>query len=298
MGHGEIGNAAGLGERVIGILCVLASAVGFFFSLNHGGIWPLAWVAPIPVLWFAFGTANRWVAFVAAWAAYALGSTNVLIAYAGEMPPFVLVLATCAPALYFGLTTTLARFVTARLGSIGGAVAFGAVWTTCDWLVSFLHDGTAPSPAYSQVGAPVMIQSASVFGLWVVTFLLGFVPAGIVLGLRRRTAIPAFAAVVLFALNVGYGEWRLAQTDQAGAVRIGVGSDDSLSLKATVGHPVRVAEATTRYGAAAQMLARGGASLIVFPEKIARLSAADRRRRAHLARGRKKSTRNDRHRLR
>jgi apolipoprotein N-acyltransferase len=261
---------------VIAIFCILGSAAGFFLSLNHGAIWPLAWIAPIPVLWLSFGQINRWLAFLSAWAAYALGSTNVLIAYAREMPIPILILATCAPALYFALTTTLARQVAKRISPLAGAIAFGAIWTACDYLVSFLHDGTAPSPAYSQVGAPVLIQSASLFGLWVITFLLGFVPAALALSLRERNAAPAVVAVLALALNLGYGEWRLVYGRDGAAVRIGLGSDDSISARATAGHPERAADAAARYGAAAETLAHNGATLIVFPEKIARLSAAGR----------------------
>jgi hypothetical protein len=35
--------------------CIILSAIGFYLSLNHGDMWPLAWIAPIPVLWLAFG---------------------------------------------------------------------------------------------------------------------------------------------------------------------------------------------------------------------------------------------------
>ena len=39
----------------VAALCTIASAIGFYLSLNLGSIWPLAWVAPIPVLWLVFG---------------------------------------------------------------------------------------------------------------------------------------------------------------------------------------------------------------------------------------------------
>src|SRR5215831_5588746 len=142
-----------------------------------------------------------------------LGATNVLFAYAGEMPWYILVLAVAGPALYFAATAAGARFVAVRLGSSAGVIAFAVLWTAFDYLVGLGRDGTAPSPAYSQVGAPFLIQGASVLGLWIVTFLLGLVPAGIAMSLRRREFAPATLAVIAFAANAGFGEWRHLHAD-------------------------------------------------------------------------------------
>ncbi len=38
-------------------ICTALSGIGFYLSLNHGEMWPLAWVAPVPILWLA--TARR-----------------------------------------------------------------------------------------------------------------------------------------------------------------------------------------------------------------------------------------------
>jgi apolipoprotein N-acyltransferase len=254
-----------------GIICVLLSAAGFFFSLNHGEIWPLGWIAPVPVLWFAFGETHRFAAFAAAFVAFALGATNILAAYAGTMPVFVLVLATCGPALYFALCTSAARFAAIRLGPLFGAILFATLWTACDYLVGLGRNGTAPSPAYAEVGAPMLIQSASVFGLWIVTFLLGLVPAGLAASLRTRNVIPAIVALVVFAANAGFGAWRLAHAESNGTVRIGLAGDDSISLRATAEHPAAALDAANRYAAAARTLAHQGATLIVFPEKVIKL---------------------------
>jgi apolipoprotein N-acyltransferase len=74
------------------IVCALLSAVSFYFSLGLGNQWWLAWLAPIPVLWLAFGEAKGWHVFSACWAAMALGGTSVLRAYGGSLPTLVLVL--------------------------------------------------------------------------------------------------------------------------------------------------------------------------------------------------------------
>jgi apolipoprotein N-acyltransferase len=86
---------------MIAIVCALLSAIGFYFSLGLGEQWWLLWLAPVPILWLAFGDEKPWIVFFAAWVAAALGATNLLRAYAGSLPTFVLVLGIGAPALMF-----------------------------------------------------------------------------------------------------------------------------------------------------------------------------------------------------
>ena len=88
---------------MIAIACALLSAAGIYFSFGLGNLWWLAWVAPVPILWFAFGDVRQWTVFIAAFAACALGATTILRAYAGLLPIPVLILSICGPALTFAL---------------------------------------------------------------------------------------------------------------------------------------------------------------------------------------------------
>jgi hypothetical protein len=92
------------------IACAALSAMGFYFSLGLGDQWWLAWIAPIPILWLAFGDGKAWRIFVAAWAAMALGGSSILRAYAGLLPIPVLVLAIGAPSLLFAVSVIGARW--------------------------------------------------------------------------------------------------------------------------------------------------------------------------------------------
>jgi hypothetical protein len=78
----------GLGclRPVTAFVCTLLTAAGFYFSIGLGEQWWLAWLAPVPVLWFAFSDTKGWQVFLAEWAAYALGATSILKAYGGILP--------------------------------------------------------------------------------------------------------------------------------------------------------------------------------------------------------------------
>jgi len=110
------------------LLCALTSGAGFYLSTDLGTFWPLAWLAPIPVLWLAFGPARPWTVFFAAWAAGAIGGFNLLPAYAGTLPTPVLALAIIGPGLLFAASVMGARFrgaaaiATGRHGRVRGAL--------------------------------------------------------------------------------------------------------------------------------------------------------------------------------
>src|SRR3954452_9703895 len=162
----------------VAVLCAIASAIGFYLSLNLGSMWPLAWVAPIPVLWLVFGETRGWIAFAATWTAYALGCCNILPAYIGTLPVFVLAMALTVPALGFAGSALGARYVARHISPLAGVFVFASLWTTWDYAASFGQNGTAPSPGDRQVAAPGLIRGASPFGLCLMTCRIGRLHAG------------------------------------------------------------------------------------------------------------------------
>jgi apolipoprotein N-acyltransferase len=259
---------------MIAIACAVLSAAGFYFSLGLGDLWWLAWIAPLPVLWFAFGESAPSRAFLVAFTAYAVGGTNILRAYAGALPVPVLVLAIAGPALTFAFSVTAARRVERAFGPLPAMLAFAALWTAFDFLAAFSHEGGSVStPAASQVGAPFLIQGASLLGFTAITFLLGLVSAGIALTLRNATPIPMVIAFVLFAANAGFGYWQISRPP-SGLMRVAlIDSNDTMG-------PTRRDDRTAAlkdidaYAHQISELRDAHVSLIVLPENIVRIAPA------------------------
>jgi len=253
---------------MIAFLCMVLSAAAFFGSLGLGQLWPLAWLAPLPILWLAFGRARMATVAVSAFASYAIGSSNILEAYAGFLPVTVLIIAICAPAALFTLSVLAARFVAARVNPLAGVLAFATLWTALGYFASFSPDGTAANIAYSQVSEPILIQSATLFGLWSVAFLIAFVPASIALALRRRKVLPAVLGIGLFAFNAAYGAYVLARP--VGPIIHAVLIDsDKLGSAAFADDGAVSLAAIDAYDDQALKLSGDHARLVVFPEKLA-----------------------------
>jgi apolipoprotein N-acyltransferase len=165
---------------------------GFYFSIGLGDQWWLAWLAPIPILWLAFGDTKGRSMFAAAWLAFALGGSNILRAYGGTIPVPVVILAIGRLALLFATAVLGARQVYRAFGPVAAMLTFAALWAGLDFVTSFNRSGGSIStPAAAEVGAPALIQSASLVGFVGITVLLGWFSAGIGASLRTRRLLPA-----------------------------------------------------------------------------------------------------------
>lgn len=258
------------------ILCALLSGLLFYLSTGvNVALWPLAWLAPVPILWLAYGKARGWRVFAAAFAALMIGHLNIIQAYLGLGLDVPLTIALAVYALVFAGVIMLTRLAVRRLPPLAGVFAFPCLWVAWEWLVSVtMPDGSFGSWAYSQVAEPAMIQTASLIGPWSITFLITAFASALALALHlsgRIRVVLAGLAAALFAANLGYGLVRLNETSSARPMLAAAIASDRLDAYAFTTDQAAAARASTIYAAAARALARRGAQVIVLPEKFATL---------------------------
>jgi apolipoprotein N-acyltransferase len=256
---------------MIAIVCALLGAAGFWLSLGLGSQWWLIWLAPVPVLWLAFGESKPWVVLAASWAAFALGMANLLRAYVGIIPAAALAFWPIVPGLLFALAVLGARRVRRTFGPISAALAFAALWSGFDLVVSLLSSaGSIGSPATVELGAPALAQSAALVGFCGVTFLIGAVAAGLALGLRTRSAPPVILAAALFAANAAFGYWRMSAPAAAHERVALIDSDRTMGPHRKPDGPAELA-AVDAYAAQVAKLKGRHVRLVVLPENISRI---------------------------
>ena len=252
------------------VICAILSGAGFYFSFNLGDQWWLAWLAPVPILWLAFGPAPRALVFAASFVAYGIGLSNVLPAYGHLFPAAILALAFIVLPGIFALIVLDAGFIARRFSPWMGALGFGALWAAADYLATFNPSGAFPA-FVTQAGAPMAIQSAAFLGPWAISFLLGAVSAALALGLRKRSAPLIAAALSLFAANLGFGALRMAMAPATESVRVGLAASDSDNAAAETASRSMSERVLARYARATATLAAQGADFILLPEEVARL---------------------------
>ena len=222
------------------------------------------------MLWLADGEEAGWKVFAAAFAGFLLGQLNLFEAYAVMAVPLAVMMVLLA--LSFAGCVMFARWASRRLPPLAGALAFPAIWAGWDYVSAMLSPhGAISSLSNSQVGAPVLIQAVSLFGPWIVSFLICAVASLIALAMRRterRAALLALAAL-LFGANLGFGLWRLHGPDEVYApVRVAAVADDRLGKFAWTADKANAVQAATAYADRARVLAKT-AAIVVLPEKFA-----------------------------
>lgn len=240
------------------ILLTLASAVLMHFGTGLHPVWWLTWLAPLPVLFLArHARTGRGTAFAAGTLVWLAGQAQMWPYFTGslEMPPALAAALIAGPALCYGAGVLLFRTLLVRGRGLLAAAAVPAVWVTTEYVMNLAGPhGAWWSLAYTQADLLPVLQTASVTGVWGITFLLLFVPASIAV-LRPRAAV---VSGVLVALTLGHGLLRLATpADSAGRKVALVATDDSKDV-------------LHRYGEAVDDAAAHGAEVVVLPEKVFR----------------------------
>ncbi|HEY6925251.1 MAG TPA: nitrilase-related carbon-nitrogen hydrolase [Steroidobacteraceae bacterium] len=259
------------------IACVILTSAACYCSFGLGQAWWLAWFTPIPVLWLVFGPTKAWRSFLLTWIAFALGLTSLLRAYVHVIPGLLLAFNILVPSVLFALAALGARHVMGTFGSTPAMFAFAALWGGFDLLLSLDPGaGSLLSPAGAEVGAPLLIQSASLVGFVGITFLLGAVAAGVALSLRTRNPAPALLAAGLFAANAMYGYWRVSHSP-AGILRVALIDSNTYGYWTDFHQPAANLEAGAlrvidAYTEQIDRLRGEHVQLVVLPENISMVS--------------------------
>jgi apolipoprotein N-acyltransferase len=251
---------------MIALICALLSGAMLYLSQGLNDVWWLAWIAPLPLLWLAYGPGPWWKLFAASLAAFAWGSVYFLQAYGGFLVGFALLAMFGNGALFAG-AILLARRVRAGLPSFAALLAFPALWTAAEYLESLVSPhGAWVTFGYTQVAWPAAIQIASLFGAPAITFILCLFANALALALRgeKRAAI---AGIAISIAAIGFGYARLAQD---GGETVTVAALANISpdyVKAfRTGDPAAALRVTRAYADVIRAQAARGTRIFVTPE--------------------------------
>lgn len=196
-----------------------AAAAAFMLAFPPYDLWPLIVVPPVALAVIARRARSVRVALAIVFAAHWLMWLRVdrwLIDVTMLGYPLLAAYMALYPALFVVLMRGLRRH--ARLSAIPAVVALPVVWVGLEALRGELVLDGYPwfLLAHPLIHAPVLAQSADLFGTYFVS-LIAVVPAGALVDLlerppRRRMVATSAGALTILALAGGYGAWRLGQT--------------------------------------------------------------------------------------
>jgi apolipoprotein N-acyltransferase len=250
--------------------CLALSAALFFLGTGLAPVWAFTWLAPIPVLWIASRVSARQSFFVAT-AAFALGGLNEWGYSRTVLPAPVVASILLFAACVFGASVLLfrSRIVGGKLWQ--AALVFPAFWVTFEFIVNlFSVHGTFGNLSYSQMDCLLILQIASLTGIWGISFSIFLFAATIAALLTRAPASAkirlAGSVGIFLACVIGFGAWRLASTPtDSPTVKVGlIASDSPENILART--PAETQAVFQRYADQMRPLAAQGVQVFVLPE--------------------------------
>jgi apolipoprotein N-acyltransferase len=231
----------------------------------------LAWIAVAPLLWLAYGEAPAWQVAGASFFAYLVGAINLYQAYGNVL----LRLAPYLPLLAFAFAgcVLFARAVHRRMPVLAALFAFPVAWTVVDYATAlFSPNGSYVSWAYSQAFVPILIQTTSIFGMWILTFILAITSTAVAIAARdgKRAIVAVGVTAALLLANCAFGFVHLGAS-QSASIRVGLLTNDALPFAHTKSQSIAVSR---QYASDAAAIARHGVSVVVLPEKTVAIAAS------------------------
>jgi apolipoprotein N-acyltransferase len=269
------------------ITAALAAGGLLYFTVNLTPWWPVAWIAPMPLLLASFHATSRGETRLLCAVALLVGLSSNFVYYmilAGRVGAVLIVL---LQVLQWSFIVSYTRAIVRRSRHWLTVFAYPLVWTAVDTLIStFSPHGTFGSLAYTQMDALPVVQVAALAGAPAVVFVISLFSSCVALACYRSEPRlqPVFSYGVPAALLmtvIGGGAWRLATSPApAATMPIGMVAVDEFLRPGIL--PAKAATVWQAYDAAVTRLAADGARVVVLPEKIDVKEAAPAARSAAL----------------
>lgn len=234
--------------------------------------WPLAWIAPVPMLIAAIG-ASRLGAF--AYGAIAgLLSIALMVSYLADIGGVTtVVIIAISKALIWGVMAYAVRGAAHLLPKWAAVFVFPGLMAGIDTLTAaFSPHSTAGALAYSQMDFIPAIQVASLGGAPAITFVVTLFSSLVALLIAKRALTAALVPTLIVAASLSFGYWRIAQPPPSGdTIDVTLLAGDQFE-----GVPDDWRAVWNAYTPQIERAADDGRHVIVLPEKIAHLEPGDR----------------------
>lgn len=264
----------------LAVLTIIISALLYFYSLGFHDIGILVWFAPIPVLLFGLRFEPR-LTFVVAFITSLLGSSDILQYSKTVIPMMPLIFSVICGAIFFAINILLSCWVIKRLNNWVSIFIFPSLWVTFEFLsASSPTSGTYGSIAYSQVHLLKIIQITSLTGIWGLSFLICLIPSAIVVAyyLRKNKKDLCLSLIIPAILLIGtliFGITQLNKPYPEKTLRIAAISFPTSIDEMHSTDPKVADEVIRKYLNEFHILSTRNIDLIIFPEKILRLTSAN-----------------------
>lgn len=259
------------------IFIITISSLSYYLSTDY---WIFSWIAPLLLCIYALATSPV-CTFLIGFLSHFIGAAN---------PHAVLPIVVYWPlivgnTIIFASVLTIFRYVAIKNKNWNTSFIFASGLTAYEFIVSlYSPHGAVDSIAYSQISNLLIIQIASITGIWGITFLLSLIPASIALAWHypqnRKLSIKTnLIPLSLLLLTILFGCYRLNIPVEGASLKIGIAAistnlEQYLSV-ASKKDKQQVEDTVQRYTEQINALTQSGAEVVLLPEKIVTIDNHD-----------------------
>jgi apolipoprotein N-acyltransferase len=249
------------------IVAVLLSGALLAQSYGLNPFWPLAWLAPIPLLIAVMG-ASRWEA-LGFGALAGAASMALMFSYFAELSgPGPAVIITLIKALIWAGIALAVCGAARHLPAWAAVFVYPAFMAAIETLIATASPhATAGSLAYSQMTFAPALQVASLGGAVAITFMLSLFASAVAFLFAKRAFVGALVSALVIAAAIGWSYTRIPPLGGPGErLRVAMLAGDDYDFTAADWRPTWEA-----YAGETANAAHAGARILVLPEKIVTL---------------------------
>ena len=250
-----------------------ATALLYGLATVNPHLWPLALVAPFPILATAPEVSTNTAAKLALFS-YALGKIFVVGSESHLVPIPLLVGAHLVCAIVFATSVAAAAEAARRWPGVMAAMVFPALMASFYFAAARESPyGTWGDPANLLAGFTPLVQSAALIGTSGITFIGSLLASGLAVAWYRRRwnmdwQMPAYVTAGVFGIAVLAGTVRMLMVPKTSTLKIGLAVAGQPVSGADSGDISAAAKVVAQYAKLVHDMAPQGVQAVVLPEKV------------------------------
>ncbi|MDF2940666.1 MAG: hypothetical protein K0R66_1308 [Gammaproteobacteria bacterium] len=251
-----------------GIVIVL-SGLTYYFSYTF---WLFMWLAPIPVLVYAYRENVLKTGIVAFLTGLATGISSIVLYWPTHFPVLQLVIGTIQQSLEWTIVILISGYFVKTIKQPISILAYPILLSLLEWAESLGPQGTFNTIAYSQIHTLAIMQIASITGFYGVSFILSLFSSSLAYTLefyKKQTKIWISLGLSLLVVvsSMAYGIYRIHQYKMTPDPTISTGlvSSNQVPIQ-TLLNPKLASSLLSSYKPYISQLSSQGAEIVVLPE--------------------------------
>ncbi|MDO8954162.1 MAG: nitrilase-related carbon-nitrogen hydrolase [Gammaproteobacteria bacterium] len=253
------------------LFVILLSGLAYYFSSGFGAIGWLMWLAPIPILYYAYSERYLKVALVAFIVGLASGINGIIGYWPTHFPFLVLAIGAIEQSLEWTAVILISSYFVKNCKHPISLLSYPVALSLLEWLESLSSQGTFNTIAYSQLHALPVMQIAAITGYFGVTFILSLFGSSLAYALafyktRSQAWLALSISLAIIIASISFGTYRIHQYNDSPSTKVSIGLASISIRPSKLLNPHLALSLLNEYQSLIQQLSAQDAKFVLLPE--------------------------------